>query len=111
MKLSQLYHLAAATVNTSPDEVEEIMSLMKSLDTRNGWKDIFQNAAQFIMYDDNLCQNLQKCVNTMLIAFENYITIDPTNNYVILAFCGKDEERKPDADGNVWWYDGLETGS
>lgn len=110
MKISQLFHLTAAAVDTSADE--EFSSLLKSLDTRGGtrgWQDDFQAVADFVMTSDDFCQNLQKCVNSMLIWFERNLELDPTNNYVILAFCGKDEERKPDVNGNVWWYDGLES--
>ena len=56
---------------------------------------------------DAYCGNLQKCVNTMETLFwEPQIGKDPTNNYITLAWCGKEADTRDDGQGNVWWYDG-----
>jgi len=90
------------------DELNRVISQFRStFDIRSGWQEGFKSFASLIMFNQELCNELQSCVDTMQTYFQEFVMDDQTNNYVTLAFCGMPEDTKPSGSrGNVWWYDG-----
>ena len=72
-----------------------------------GWDEDFISRAESLM-GTPLCTTLQGCADAMSKWHADYIGDDKSNNYVTLAFCGAEEDDKPDENGNVWWYDHIQ---
>ena len=53
------------------DELNRVISQFRStFDIRSGWQEGFKSFASLIMFNQDLCNNLQSCVDTMQTYFQ-----------------------------------------
>ena len=79
--------LSASANQKARDLVDQVVA---TVDTKSGWEDGFIAFAELVASSVDLCENLQKCANSMKIYFERVVADDASKAYLTLVFCGKE---------------------